>query len=294
MPDTKTRGILRKSLDEEQQAVKDYVARAAAVTDPGVSKELKRIGADEKEHATSEKKLLKSASFLGALKSLLPSPEVRQAVGQILREPAVVAGIAAPLVGAAVGGAASYRRRLQDAKAKTQSYRTMLEIHPRLRAHDQNEIGRIFNSLHNVNPMLARDPSIAGAWIDNIMENKTNLGDGSSNQALLAAVKDLAGIRSNLSTALRSEHSPNNAGAEAAKAVAGFGNLYSQASKDGIAAYHDAREEKFKKITKDVADRFHAEKQELAAQRAQVQQYAQEAFEKKSELTDLLESLDIP
>jgi hypothetical protein len=95
------------------------------------------------------------------------------------------------------------RRQQQAAAQKVVAYRSMLDIHPQLKRHDPTEINRIYNSLHNANPGMAKDPMVAGAWVDQIMQSK-ELGH-TSHQALLAAVKDLSGIRSQSAQAMRFE-----------------------------------------------------------------------------------------
>lgn len=112
------------------------------------------------------------------------------------------AAIGAGLSAAAAGGQAAISR-IMDAKAKAEAYKSMLDLHPHLR-DDAKQVRRVFDSLYRVNPMLAQDPLVAGAWVDQIQESNSAFS-GRSNQALLNAVKDLAGIRSHLSQSLRRE-----------------------------------------------------------------------------------------
>lgn len=120
--------------------------------------------------------------------------------------------VAAPVIGAGVNAAVDKRKQINAAKEKTVAFRTMLDLHPHLKKRDAAEVSRIYSSLHNVNPILARDPMVAGAWVDNIIESKNEIGAGAANHALLAAVKDLSGIRNQLSGAMRSESSSHPAG----------------------------------------------------------------------------------
>jgi hypothetical protein len=136
--------------------------------------------------------------------------------------------LAAPLVGAGINAAAGAKQRRDSAKEKTVAFRSMLDLHPHLKTRDSGEVSRIYNSLHNANPLLARDPMVAGAWVDNIIESK---GPGQeTHQQLLNAVKDLAGIRSNMATALRNESGRAGPGARFEKAIGelsgGIGKAY--------------------------------------------------------------------
>lgn len=198
------------------------------------------------------------------------------ALKPLAKEPALLAAVAAPLIGAGVAEVSKHRAALRQAKAKAENYRTMMELTPRLRIHDQKEIGRIYNTLHNVNPIMGNDPLIAGAWIDNIMENKGVLGETSSHQQLLNAVKDLSGIRSSLSQAIRNERGDTRPGSKVESFVAGVGKDVEKAIHGGL----DAREKQFKKLMDDRTEQFmqiaHKERKDIQALRQQVQGYAQD------------------
>lgn len=93
-------------------------------------------------------------------------------------------------------------RRRQDVEDKTIAYRDMMSLHPHFEHKDQATIGRIYNSLYRASPHMAKDPMVAGAWVDNVLENKTP--GMNSHQAILNAVKDLSGIEKNVTDSLRS------------------------------------------------------------------------------------------
>ena len=96
--------------------------------------------------------------------------------------------------------------RFQGARTKAKSYKEMLKLHPHLaKSRDAKQVRRLYNSLHNVNPTMGNDPLVAGAWVDNVLETQRSFGDEGSNQALLAAVKDLSGIRMQMSRARSDE-----------------------------------------------------------------------------------------
>jgi hypothetical protein len=216
----------------------------------------------------------KTASFLDSLRQGLS--HVGGALKPLAKEPALLAAVAAPLVGAGVNEFSKHRAAVRQAKAKAENYRTMMELTPRLRVHDQKEIGRIYNTLHNINPVMGNDPLIAGAWIDNIMENKGALGDTSSHQQLLTAVKDLSGIRSSLSQAMRNERVDSGPGNKVEGFISGVGKDVEKAIHGGL----DAREKQLKKLMDDRTEKFmeiaHKERKEIQELRKQVQGFAQD------------------
>jgi len=127
------------------------------------------------------------------------------AAGKILRDPLFWGPLAAAGVGAGVSAAQNAIHRMREARERAASYKEMLELHPHLRkSRDPAQVQRLYRSLHNIAPVMAKDPLVAGAWVDNIVEQNQRFGD-QSNQALLASVKDMAGIRSSLSGALEKE-----------------------------------------------------------------------------------------
>lgn len=127
--------------------------------------------------------------------------------GSLVRDPGFWGPMAAVTAGAGVTAAAGAISRMRDAKRKAVAYKEMLNIHPQLKGRDPVLVNRIYNSLHNVNPTMAKDPMVAGAWIDTIVESG-GLDQTQSSRALLDAVKDLSGIRSQMSSAMRSEAGP--------------------------------------------------------------------------------------
>lgn len=246
----------------------------------------------------SKKAKAKTAGFMDHLRKALGG--VGGALKPLAKEPALVAAIAAPLVGAGFGELSKHRSAVRQAKAKAQNYRTMMELHPRLRIHDQQEIGRIYNTLHNVNPTMGSDPLVAGAWIDNIMENKGTLGEASSNQALLTAVKDLSGIRSSLSQALRNERGDSHPGGRAESFITGLGKDVEKAMHGGIAKKEEALKKRIEEETKTFnqhmdartatfAERYARQRGELERMYQQVQDYAQDTHKKASDDSNVLE-----
>jgi hypothetical protein len=253
--------------------------RARGLTDEQIYREH-----DRKVVASKKVDKEKVASFLDTLRRGLHS--AGGALKPLAKEPALIAAIAAPLVGAGVNEVSKHREALRQAKAKADNYRTMMELTPRLRIHDQKEIGRIYNTLHNINPMMGNDPLIAGAWIDNIMENKGTLGETSSHQALLNAVKDLSGIRSSLSQAMRNERKDSTPGNKIEGLVSGVGKDVEKALHAGI----NAREKQVQKLMDDRTEKFmelaQKKRDELQALHRQVQSYAQDVHAQSKHAAD--------
>ncbi len=124
---------------------------------------------------------------------------------KIMKDPMFWGPMAAAGAGVVAGAAQDAIGKIRETRNKAHGYQEMLELHPHLKK-DRNgkQVRRLYNSLSNINPTLARDPLVAGAWVDNVIESNQPYGD-QSNQALLAAVKDLAGIRKDLGSARKSE-----------------------------------------------------------------------------------------
>jgi hypothetical protein len=119
----------------------------------------------------------------------------------MLTDPLFWGPLAATGVGVALGAGQNVVERIQASRAKARGYKEMLDLHPHLRKHrNQDQVRRIYQSLHNINPTLAKDPTVAGAWVDNVVEQNRAFGD-QSNQALLSAVKEMAGIRQDMVSA---------------------------------------------------------------------------------------------
>lgn len=145
-----------------------------------------------------------------------------EALGKVLKSPSVQAGMGAAIpmaAGAGVAGGTSLVNQIRDTRAKARSYKEMMQLHPRLRGADQKKVKRYFGTLSRFNPTMAKDPTVSGAWISNIIDNETELDEMSGGQALLSGVKDLAGIRAQLSTAISKEQPRTSFGQRAERVV---------------------------------------------------------------------------
>jgi hypothetical protein len=139
--------------------------------------------------------------------------------GKLLLDPHFWAPAIAVGAGAAATGVASSIHKLIEARRQAKAFREMLELHPQLKTRDQALVKRIYTSLHNVNPMMARDPMVAGAWTDTIIESG-GLDQSAAARALLEGVKDLAQIRSSISQATQRETNfPKTIGANVSRMI---------------------------------------------------------------------------
>jgi hypothetical protein len=121
--------------------------------------QVERIGRHVQEMVKAAKEnpeLLKEAGFMGS-------------VGRVLMDkilPPIVAG------GALMGGAAGANRLMQvmeDRKNESEKaglYQEMMEANPQLKSRDATAVQRAFNTLHRFNPEFARDPMVAGSFVD--------------------------------------------------------------------------------------------------------------------------------
>lgn len=96
--------------------------------------------------------------------------------------------------GAAVGGGAQLARSAIDATTggigKAKAYKDMLEARPELREKDPKAVQRAFDSLYRFNPDYAKDPLVAGSFVDSVSSNE-RLDVGTVN-TLVAARKNLS------------------------------------------------------------------------------------------------------
>lgn len=118
--------------------------------------------------------------------------------GKLMRDPHFWAPAVALGAGTALTAGVTAIKRVMDAKQKSRSFKDMMDMHPQLKERDPQFVQRIYSSLHNVNPMMARDPMVSGAWVDTIIESG-GLDQGAASRALLEGVKDLAQIGSHMS-----------------------------------------------------------------------------------------------
>jgi hypothetical protein len=118
--------------------------------------------------------------------------------GKLMQDPHFWAPAIALTAGTALTAGASAVKNIVDARQKATSFKEMMDLHPQLKQRDPKFVQRVYSSLHNVNPVMARDPMVSGAWVDTIIESG-GLDQGAAGRALLEGVKDLAQIGSHMS-----------------------------------------------------------------------------------------------
>jgi len=80
------------------------------------------------------------------------------------------------LVGTAMGAAGTAGgmalSAAKDKIDKARSYRGMLEDNPQLQNADPNIVQKAFNTLHRFNPEFAKDPLVAGTFVQNVVDQE--------------------------------------------------------------------------------------------------------------------------
>lgn len=153
----------------------------------------------------------------------------------------VAAGI--PFAGAAADAAASagmgILHRLREAKDKSLSYKAMMEMHPGLSDRPAEKVQRYYNTLYTANPMMAKDPTVAGAWVHQVIELEM---PGHPNVGVISQIGEMAKIRQAISGSMKAEHDAHGRG----------GGLFSEVSKGLVRpvteGFRDERSEENKKV----------------------------------------------
>lgn len=112
------------------------------------------------------------------------------------KDPAFIAAAAAPFAGMAADAAASGIKNLIAAKQKTHAFKSMLAENPHLKGRDAKSTQRYFNTLWTTNPQMAKDPTVAGAFVHQ------QHGSGDENfphRGIMAGAADMAKMRSDMS-----------------------------------------------------------------------------------------------
>lgn len=136
-----------------------------------------------------QKELLEKMGFSpwGAMKSV--GGTAGKMFGPALGQTMALAGAGAALTGGTMAARKAYEvtaGKLGKAKA----YRDMVEARPELKDRDQKAVQRAFDSLYKFNPDYAKDPLVAGSFVDSVSSSE-RLDIGTVN-ALVSARKSLA------------------------------------------------------------------------------------------------------
>jgi hypothetical protein len=138
-----------------------------------------------------QKELLEKMGFSpwGAMKT------VGQTTGRMFI-PALSQSLAYAGAGAALAGGSIAARKGYEAVAgklgKAKAYNEMVEARPELKDRDPKAVQRAFDSLYRFNPSYAKDPLVAGSFVDSISSSE-RLDLGTVN-ALVSARKGMEGV----------------------------------------------------------------------------------------------------
>lgn len=97
------------------------------------------------------------------------SPGARAVAGEALWKGMQIAAVGLPLVTATAAGVAGVMEKMTAASRKAQAYKGMLGENPHLQDKDQVLVQKYFNTLHNLNPGLANDPTVAASFVNNMV-----------------------------------------------------------------------------------------------------------------------------
>lgn len=114
--------------------------------------------------------MLKSAGVWDSVAKQLPTEKSLEAIKSM----GMIAAVALPVVTSSVGVATHLYDKMTEASRKAQAFKGMLSENPHLQAHDQVVVQRYFNTLHNLNPQLANDPTVAASFVNNLVMTGTN------------------------------------------------------------------------------------------------------------------------
>ena len=80
-----------------------------------------------------------------------------------------IAALGLPLMAAGGHLAGAVYEKMTAARNKATAFKSMLEQNPHLQDRDQTMVQRYFNTLHHVNPHLAKEPTIAASYVNNML-----------------------------------------------------------------------------------------------------------------------------
>lgn len=208
---------------------------------------------------------IKQAGIMDGLKAGLRS---------MADNPVLTAAFAAPLMGM---GARAIENRIntkRDAAQKQLSYKEMMQLHPHFKEHDQTKIVRVFNSLHNMSPQVAKDPMLAGAYVDQILAD--NPYGQTSVRSLIPVAERLSGVNKNLSDVARNTGGTPNADRFETFAN-NFGKLYADNSKNVISKMRQEEVDDWKGVKEDaIQNLLRARQEQFQLRKSQIHQREKE------------------
>jgi hypothetical protein len=81
-----------------------------------------------------------------------------------------LAAIGIPLVTATVAGGVALYDRMTAATHKANQFKQMLVENPHLRSQNPALVQKYFNTLHTMNPTMAKDPTVAASFVNNMVQ----------------------------------------------------------------------------------------------------------------------------
>lgn len=108
----------------------------------------------------------------------------------ILKNPQVQAA-------AVISGAIGLQHKLRQSAARKQrnkSFQQALALNPSLREEDPATLKRHFRSLSRFNPTMASDPTVAGAWLNQVKQMGSSFDEDAKDLAVLSGVEKAVGM----------------------------------------------------------------------------------------------------
>jgi len=120
---------------------------------------------DELDREFRMHRLKKEAGFWNALKSSFNGGAIARRLGD-----AAVGALAVGATGATIHGTSLLANKLLDGRSRARGFKAMMELNPGLGRLDAKKVQATYNSLHNMNPGVARDPLISGGFVAKTMQ----------------------------------------------------------------------------------------------------------------------------
>lgn len=99
----------------------------------------------------------------------IASPAARAVAGEALWKGMQIAATGLPLIAATAAGVSGVVEKMTAANRKAQAYKSMMVENPHLQDRDPTLVQKYFNTLHNLNPTLATDPTVAASFVNNMV-----------------------------------------------------------------------------------------------------------------------------
>lgn len=181
------------------------------------------------------------------------------ALGQSL----AYAGAGAALAGGSIAARKGYEaidRRLGKAKA----YNEMVQARPELKDRDPKAVQRAFDSLYRFNPSYAKDPLVAGSFVDSISSSE-RLDLGTAN-ALVTARKGMEGAPFDPAKYVKDVRLPDPMEVEMAKA-----------KEERAASEHPLKMEQYRRQAAEHPSKMEQYSQQGAEHKAKLKEYEQKS-----------------